>query len=148
MSAESPCHGATGSCHGPTIEEAERAGWFDQQGGIIVTINPEARVSVIRVGPSLRAPRDGGPIRVPVRVINKGLVTAPLRAVLLRPGHESVEVSLAGGPLGGAPQESLELELRAIGGDPLDVTIAFEISAEGGDLAGRDRVHLLLRSAA
>jgi len=145
MSAEQSCKATHGSCHGPTERELEKSGWFDQEGGIVVTINPEARVSAVRVGPSLRLTNNRAAIRVPVNIINRGLVTAPLRAVLLDPERNLVDVSLPAGPLSGALNESRELEIRPAVSGPLDITIAFEISPEGGDLAGRDRVHILVR---
>jgi hypothetical protein len=58
-----------------------------------------------------------------------------------------IAVTLANDPLSGAPSDRRELTLHAPDGGSLDVTIAFEISPEGGDLAGRDRIHLLLRAA-
>jgi hypothetical protein len=145
MSAEKACQSSNGSCHGPTALELEGSGWFDQEGGIVVTINPEARVSAVRIGRSLRLTNIETSILVPVLIINKGRVTAPLRAILLRPERDLVDVSMVSQALSGAPNEKRELEIRLAVSGPLDVAIAFEISPEGGDLAGRDRIHVYVR---
>jgi len=145
VSATKSCKTSNGSCHGPTAEELEGSGWFDREGGIVVTINPEARVSAVRIGHSLRLANNETSILVPVLIINNGRVTAPLRATLLRPERDLVDVSMASEALSGAPNEKRELEIRLAVSGPLDVAIAFEISPEGGDLAGRDRIHVYLR---
>jgi hypothetical protein len=49
---------------------------------IVVTINPEARVSVALAGPMPQA-HPGTPVDLPVKVVNLGFVTATLEAELV-----------------------------------------------------------------
>lgn len=110
---------------------------------IVVTINPEARVSVAVHTPRVRA-RCGTTVSLRLKVINQGYVTAPLNATAIGTGARHVAVDLSSARLTGRGEESRELRLRPVGGLPADVTIAFNISQEIGDLSGRDRVNLFV----
>jgi hypothetical protein len=50
--------------------------------------------------------------------------------------------------LSGETEESRMLHLLPLGPDPVDVTIAFGIDKNIGDLGGRDRVHFVVRCLA
>jgi len=111
---------------------------------IVVTINPEARVSAV-IGAPLPAPQIcGSPLALNIKVINQGFVTAPLRAAIAGDHHMQVTLVTDDAKLSGAREENRLLALTAQGSAPVDVTIAFSIDDTIGDLAGRDRVHLLI----
>jgi hypothetical protein len=110
---------------------------------LVVTINPEARVTVKR-GDMLPPGMCGEPVRLQVLVRNAGFVTARLKVRLID-SPAGVLVTDNAGPLRGTAEELRELQIVRSGGDPIDVTIAFSLGDEAGDLAGRDRVHMLLR---
>jgi hypothetical protein len=112
---------------------------------IVVTINPEARVSAV-LGAPLPAPAAcGSATALNVRVINQGFVTAALRASIIGDGVSSVALQMESGKLSGESNDSRTLHLITLGPDPVDVTVAFRIDKNIGDLGGRDRIHLLLR---
>lgn len=111
---------------------------------ITVTINPEARVSAVSNIPAPRVPC-GEPAPLTVSVINEGFVTSPLQASVVGSGAGHVVLVFETSRLKGTARENREMKLRTIGSNPADVTIAFSISQEIGDLGGRDRVHLLVR---
>lgn len=110
---------------------------------IIVTINPEARVSAVRAG-SPEPGICGQPQDLRVRVVNQGFVTAPLRVALAGDGAANAELRADGAQLSGADEERV-LQLVPKGPAPVDLTIVFAVSDEVGDLGMRDRVHLYLR---
>ena len=110
---------------------------------LIVTINPEARVSVAKGLPIPVVPC-GTEAPVRVRVINQGFVTAPLVATLDPVGERHVALRFTPARLSGRLDESQEMGLVSIGSNPAEVTIAFSISQEIGDLGARDRTHLLV----
>jgi hypothetical protein len=112
---------------------------------IVVTINPEARVSAV-IGARLPSPPAcGSPTPIKVKVINQGFVTAPLRAAITGDGDQQVVLITDDAKLSGAPEDERLLQLVMQGPMPVDATIAFSIDDTVGDLAGRDRVHLLVR---
>src|SRR5688500_13764425 len=59
---------------------------------IVVTINPEARVSAVVGAPLPVPPTCGSAMTLTVKVINQGFVTAPLRAAIA--GNEGAQVAL------------------------------------------------------
>jgi hypothetical protein len=115
----------------------------DEDAHIVVTINPEARVSAVR---RHSVPRSacGSPAPLRVHIVNQGFVTAPLKARLVGDGPRHVALDFEDHRLTGRPEEARQMRLTSIGSNPADVTIAFSISEETGDLGGRDRVHLLV----
>jgi hypothetical protein len=110
---------------------------------LIVTINPEARVSVAKAMP-LPLAECGRPVPLKIRVVNQGFVTAPLKASLADDGDRHVRLESAGPRLTGNPNETREMRLTQLGSNPADITLVFSISEEIGDLNGRDRTHLLI----
>lgn len=115
------------------------------QGHIVVTINPEARVSAVLGKPLPPAPLCGSGMDLDVQVLNNGFVTAPLRAEALGDERLKVALQIDKDKLSGEPEDLRTLHLLPMRPDPVDVTIAFSIDDTIGDLVGRDRVHLLLR---
>lgn len=112
--------------------------------GIVVTVNPEARVSVVGHGLTYRSLPCHKPIDLPVKIINLGFVTAPL-VVRLVEGAPSVRgVTLLGDSLTGAREENRLLRLSLDDVGFIDLTVAFSAQHDIEDLDGRSRVHLLL----
>ena len=111
---------------------------------ITITINPEARVSVVRGDTALTAARCGTTMNVPVVIVNKGYVTAKLVATLVEPIPPGVTAEFSPEPLSGAGKETRTLQLTLRRPGLLDVTISFRPVNDIPDLGGRDRVHLLL----
>jgi len=112
---------------------------------IVVTINPEARVSAV-LGASLPSPSAcGDATELKVKIINQGKITAPLRARLVDGGARIGALHMNAEKLSGQPEDSRLLHLMKLGPGPVDMTVAFSIDNNIGDLGGRDRVHLLVR---
>jgi hypothetical protein len=112
--------------------------------GIVVTINPEARVSVTGRRLTYRSLTCHKPIDLPVKIFNLGFVTAPLMVRLVGNAPSVSSVALLGNGLTGGREENrvLRLFLNHIG--LVDLTLAFSIRHGIEDLDGRGRVHLLL----
>jgi hypothetical protein len=109
-----------------------------------VTINPEARVSVKRIG-ALPAPAPcGTPLAIPVSIVNHGFFTGSLEATWTGSPVEGGTLSWAPLPMSGAPREMRVLHVTWAQPGQVDVTIAFKARGDRPDLDGRDRVHLLL----
>jgi hypothetical protein len=113
-------------------------------GQIVVTINPEARVSAV-MGNALPQPgRCDAPMPLEIKVYNQGGITAPLRARLVNAPHY-VAIHMDGPPLSGQPEEVRPLHVVLSRPEAVDITIAFSVAGDNGDLLDRDRVHLLVR---
>lgn len=132
----SPEPGACG-CHA----EADP---LSEDSAILVVINPESRVSANWAG---RSPRlAGGVVDVPVRITNRGFVTAALMARLIAPSERDLDIQSDDRPLSGAESEQRRLVLRPRTDASLDVTICFHVERGAGDLGGRDRVSIFLQA--
>jgi hypothetical protein len=112
---------------------------------IVVTINPEARVSAALGAPLPSPDACGSIMELKVKVINNGFVTAPLRAAILGDGVRQVALHMDSTKLAGIIEESRALLLIPLRPDAIDVTIEFGIDNNIGDHGGRDRIHLLLQ---
>jgi hypothetical protein len=111
---------------------------------IILTINPEARVSAVLGEHPLPALDCQQVVTLQMKIVNQGAVTAPLHARLI---DAPIGVSLDRGTLhltGNAAEEAL-LHVISHRTTDTDLTIAFSFTDNSGDLAGRDGVHFLLR---
>ncbi len=109
----------------------------------IVTINPEARISVAATGVAPPPARCGTPMTLQVHIINEAGVTASLRPRLVgqvRGAH----LSGGGEALTGRREEDRTLFMVLPSPGKIDVTIAFSFDDQPGDLVYRDRVHLIL----
>ena len=110
-----------------------------------VTINPEARVSVVQVGEIPAEVACGSPVILPVRVTNQGFVTAPLEASLVdAPAGVALDFPVLA--LKGAREETRVLRLTLARPGTVDLTLAFRTRNEIPDLNGRDRLHFLIRA--
>jgi hypothetical protein len=112
---------------------------------IRITINPEARVSVILTGALPPPTRCGTISDLPVKIVNQGFVTARLEAELVGDAPAGVTLDFRPLPLTGVPEEFRELHIVMTNPGPIDLTIAFRAHNETPDLGGRDRIHFLLR---
>ena len=111
---------------------------------IVVTINPEARVSVALAGPLPRA-HPGSAVDLAVKVVNLGFVTATLEAELVGEAVPGATLEFHPEPLKGLPVETRVLHLTLKNPGTVDLTIAFRTHNEIPDLGGRDRIHFLVR---
>ena len=112
---------------------------------IKITINPEARVSVVLVG-ALPPPAPCGTASdLAVRIVNQGFVTARLEAELVGDAPADVALDFHPEPLTGAPEELRQLHITLMKPGTRDLTVAFKTHNEIPDLGGRDRVHFLMR---
>jgi hypothetical protein len=112
---------------------------------IIVTINPEGRVSAAIVGALPPPAAYGAPVELAVAVVNHGFSTGRLEARLVGSPAAAATLDFHPEPLKGAPLERRTLRVTLTGGAPADLTIAFSLRNESPDLGGRDRIHMLLR---
>jgi len=113
---------------------------------IKITINPEARVSVV-LGGALPPPVPCGTAAdLSVKIVNQGFVTARLEAELVD-APAGVALEFHPEPLRGVPEELRKLRITLAQPGATDLTIAFKAHNEIPDLGGRDRVHFLLRCA-
>ena len=111
---------------------------------IVVTINPEARVNAV-IGDALPRPnRCNTPMPLAVKVFNQGGITAPLRAHLVD-APQYITIHMDGSPLSGQPEEKRLLHVILSRPEATDITIAFSVAGDEGDLVDRDRVHVLVR---
>jgi hypothetical protein len=112
---------------------------------ILITINPEARVSVRLTG-KLPAPVTCGTAgEFLLKVINQGFVATALEAELVEPAPEGTSLEFAALPLTGTPEEWRTLRLILTRSGATDLTLAFRTRNDGPDLGGRDRVHFIWR---
>lgn len=110
---------------------------------IRITINPEARVSVVLTNAPILAGRCGGDSEVNVRIINQGFITARLEAELVGSPPPGTAVSFDPDPLKGVAEEFRKLRLTLTRPGPTDLTITFHAKNGIPDLGGRDRIHFI-----
>ncbi len=112
---------------------------------IKITINPEARVSVVLAG-ALPLPTPCGTVADwPVKIVNQGFVTSQLEAEVVGDVPLGVTLDFHPALLKGVPEELRMLHLTLTKPGVIDLTLAFRAHNEMPDLGGRDRVHFLLR---
>jgi len=112
---------------------------------VTLTINPEARVSVMLSGGPPPEPACGTAAALPIRIVNQGFVTAVLEARLIgKPARGGVKLTWEPRALSGDPEEVRVLGVVLFRHGSTDVTIAFNARGEGSDPGGRDRLHVLM----
>jgi hypothetical protein len=117
----------------------------DEKAPIEITINPEVRVSVARSDAGLPPPAPcGEALEVPVHIVNRGFLTAPLEATLADSVPEGASVWFSAEPLTGVQEERRTLRITLTKPGLVDVTVAFRAKRDISDLGGRDRIHLLV----
>jgi hypothetical protein len=112
---------------------------------ILITINPEQRVSVALGGALPPAAACGTPVHLPVKIENQAFVTFRLEAALVEDVPAGASVMLDPEPLKGVPHELRGMHVMLTKPGLTDLTIAFRARNEAPDLGGRDRVHFLMR---
>jgi hypothetical protein len=111
---------------------------------IIVTVNPEARVSAVLGNAPLPSHPCGTPNTLQVKVINQDGVRSPLQARLVD-APAAVAMKWDDAALTGRQDEERLLQIRIGRNEVADLTVAFSLSGDPGDLASRDRVHFILK---
>jgi len=112
---------------------------------IKITINPEARISVVLADKLLPPAPCGGTLDLPVKIVNRGFVTARLEVALVGDTPPGVTLDFDSESLKGLPEEYRELHIRLTEPGPVDLTIAFKAHNDIANLGGRNRVHFLMR---
>jgi hypothetical protein len=112
---------------------------------IVVTINPEGRVSAVLSGDLPRPEHRGAPVALAIKVINQGFATGHLLAVLVGDPPAAATLDFSAERLKGVPLEMRMLRITLTRPAPTDLTIAFRLANEMPDFGGRDQVHLLIR---
>jgi hypothetical protein len=112
---------------------------------ITITINPEARVSVVLTGPMPAPVPCGSATDFSIRILNQGFVTSRLEAAFVGDVPEGVSLDFQPAPLKGVREEVRRLRIILTKPGSTDLTIAFRAHNEIPDLGGRDRVHFLMR---
>jgi hypothetical protein len=112
---------------------------------ILITINPESRISVSLVG-ALPPPAPCGEVtELLVGIVNQGFVTAQLEAEVVGNRPPSAAIDFHPAPLKGVRKELRSLHVILTRPGASDLTISFKAHNGAPDLGGRDRVHLLMR---
>lgn len=114
------------------------------EASIEITINPEVRVSVLKKGELPPQVFCGESLDVPVRIVNRGFLTAPLEATLVDSVPDGASVLFSPEPLTGIGEERRTLRITLTKPGLVDITVAFRAKRDISDLGGRDRVHLLV----
>lgn len=112
---------------------------------IVITINPEARVSVALAGRLPPPARCGEAAELAVRVDNQGFVTSHLEADFVGEPPAGARLDFHPLPLTGARHELRSMRITLTRPGLTDLTIAFRARNEAPDLGERDRVHFLMR---
>jgi len=116
-----------------------------EEPAIIITINPEARISVALSGSLPQPPSCGTPSVLFIEIINHGFLTSRLEAELIGSVPAGTVLNFHPDPLTGAHRELRTLRLTLTSPVPTDLTLAFRSHNNAADLGGRDRIHLLMR---
>jgi hypothetical protein len=124
---------------------AEQHKALPNEAPIIVTINPEARVSVALVGPLPQAVSCGTAADFSVRIVNQSFATFGLEAGLVGNVPAGVSLDFHPAPLKGVREEFRILRITLTNPNSTDLTVAFKAHNELPDLGGRDRVHFVTR---
>lgn len=111
---------------------------------IAVTINPEARVSVVRTAARLGNPKPGEWHTIPIAVINQGYVTGSL-SIEADPVR-GIELDLPTNDLTGEHHQYGALRVR-LHTSAVDLTLTFRAATALGGLANHSTIHFLLRSS-
>jgi hypothetical protein len=111
---------------------------------ITITINPEARVSVLLTGPMPAPVSCGSATEFSIRILNHGFVTSRVEAAFVGDVPEGVRLEFKPAPLKGVREEVRHLRIILTKPGSTDLTIAFKIHNETPDLGGRDRIHFLV----
>jgi hypothetical protein len=112
---------------------------------IMITINPEARVSAALAGALPQPVSCGTAADLAVRILNQSFATFRLEAQFVGDIPGGVSLDFRPAPLKGVREESRNLRITLTNPDPTDLTVAFKAHNGLPDLGGRDRVHFVMR---
>ena len=112
---------------------------------IVVTVNPEVRVSAALAGVWPPRTACGKPVELPVKIINQAFLTSRLEVRLVGESPAGVALEFDRTPLSGVPEEMRTLRITLPTAATVDLTVAFRAPSESPDLGGRDRIHFVLR---
>lgn len=112
---------------------------------ITITINPEARLSVVRTGELPPPVPCGTAVDLRIKIRNQAFATGELFAKLLDEFAIGAELDFRPERLTGALEEERKLRIILAKTAPVDLTIAFQIRHDSHDLGGRDRIHFVMR---
>lgn len=129
--------------HKPDKSETEKAS--PSEAPIKITINPEARVSVVLAGMLPRPVPCGTAAEFSLKIVNQGFVTSRLEAEFVGDVPAGASLDFRPAPLKGVREEFRNLRITLTNPGPADLTIAFKAHNELPDLGGRDRVHFVMR---
>jgi hypothetical protein len=136
----------------PALVCAQKSERADQQykashneAPIMITINPEARVSVALAGALPQPVSCGKAADLAVRIVNQSFATFRLEAQFADDVPAGVSLDFRPAPLKGVREEFRNLRITLTNPDPTDLTVAFKAHNELPDLGGRDRVHFVMR---
>jgi len=111
---------------------------------IEISINPEARVSVVLAAPIPVRNACRRPINLPVRIVNDSFITARLEARLVDNVPSGLTLDFRPARLSGKQEDWRTLAITLAKPGIKDVTISFKTHNDIPDLGGRDRIHFLI----
>jgi hypothetical protein len=112
---------------------------------LVVTINPEGRVSVVSKGELPSSTPHGVPLALQMEIVNQGFITGRLEAELAGNVPAGASLGLDQLPLKGTPRERRILLITLPRAGAADLTIIFRLRHEVPDFGGLDRIHMLVR---
>lgn len=131
-------------CIAPITPVAGCCGPVDTQSPIAVTINPEARVSVMRTSAPLGELAPGEWHTIDVAIVNEGFVTGPM-TIEAEP-VPGCDLDLPVHQLTGERRQDAAFRVRFSSATILDLTLTFRAHSSLGGLAKHSTVHFLLRA--
>jgi hypothetical protein len=130
----------------PSAGRAQRnAAYPPDDAQIVITINPEARVSAVLGAPLPSPGACGTTTDLNVHVINQGFVTAAFRATVAGGDSGDVAISLDGPKLTGNHDEVRRLHITVFRSEVRDVAIAFSVQGNFGEATSDGSVHFIFR---
>lgn len=112
---------------------------------IIITINPEARVSAELAGALPEPVSCGTTADLALTILNQSFATFRLEAQFVGDIPGGVSLDFRPAPLKGARKEFRNLRITLTNPDPTDLTVAFKAHNVPPDLGGRNCVHFVMR---
>jgi hypothetical protein len=112
---------------------------------ILVTINPEARVTAEATAAPVPRAAVGEWVETPVAILNEGFVTGDLTIEATPPA--GLELDLPSTLLTGEHLQFAAFRYRLVGSNPVDVSLRFWALGALGGLADKNTLSLLLRAA-
>lgn len=112
---------------------------------IVITVNPEARVSAALADTLPEPVSCGTAADLAVRILNQSFATFRLEAQFVGDIPGGVSLDFRPAPLKGVREEFRSLRITLTNPGPTDLTVAFKAHNMSPDLGGRNRVHFVMR---